>query len=124
MVFKLTPPATAGGAWIESVLHSFTENDGNSSHGRLIFDKSGALYGTTASAGGAGGHGSGTVFEIAGSGFVVPATFAGTPGKPNCHGESVSALARQYGGLSAAAAALGYSSVSALQEAIAIYCAG
>jgi hypothetical protein len=33
--------------------------------------------------------------------------FAGTPGKANCHGQSVSALARQYGGLNAAAAALG-----------------
>jgi hypothetical protein len=36
----------------------------------------------------------------------------------NCHGQSVSALAQQYGGLNAAAAALGYSNVQALQEAI------
>ena len=34
--------------------------------------------------------------------------FAGTPGKANCHGKSVSALAKQYGGLAAAAAALGF----------------
>jgi YVTN family beta-propeller protein len=47
-----------------------------------------------------------------------PPQFAGTPGKANCHGKSVSALARQYGGLNAAAAALGYSDVSALQNAI------
>ena len=32
--------------------------------------------------------------------------FAGTPGKANCHGQSVSALARQYHGLNGAAAAL------------------
>ncbi len=57
--------------------------------------------------------------------FIQPAArFAGTPGTPNCHGKSVSALAGQYGGLSAAAAALGYSSVHVLQEAIAAYCSG
>jgi len=37
----------------------------------------------------------------------VSTEFAGTPGKANCHGKSVSALAKQYGGL-AAAAALGF----------------
>ena len=30
--------------------------------------------------------------------------FAGTPGKANCYGQSVAALAKQYGGLNAAAA--------------------
>jgi hypothetical protein len=50
--------------------------------------------------------------------FIQPAPrFAGTPGKGNCYGESVSALVRQYRGLNAAAAALGYSSVKALQTA-------
>jgi hypothetical protein len=53
---------------------------------------------------------------------VVQPIFAGTPGKTNCHGQSVSALARQFGGLNNAAAALGYSSVSALQEAIMAFC--
>jgi hypothetical protein len=48
--------------------------------------------------------------------------FAGTPGKPNCFGQSVSALARQYGGLNNAAAALGYPSVRALQKAILEFC--
>jgi hypothetical protein len=33
-------------------------------------------------------------------------TFAGTPGTHNCHGQSVSALDQQYGGVAAAAAAL------------------
>ena len=57
--------------------------------------------------------------------FIQPGPrFAGTPGYSNCHGKSVSALARQYGGLDAAAAALGYSSVPVLQNAIRAFCAG
>jgi hypothetical protein len=59
-----------------------------------------------------------TVFKLANTGFVVPIAFAGTPGKRNCHGQSVSALAKQYGGLVAAAAALGFPSVRALQDDI------
>jgi hypothetical protein len=54
----------------------------------------------------------------------VAPVFAGTPGKANCHGQSVSALARQNGGLNAAAAALGFDSVDALQQAIQEFCAG
>jgi hypothetical protein len=53
--------------------------------------------------------------------FTQP-VFAGAPGKPNCISKSVSALAQQYGGLAHAAAALGYSSINALQIAIADYC--
>jgi len=55
--------------------------------------------------------------------FVQP-VFAGKPGKANCHGQSVSALARQYGGLNNAAADLGYASVGALQNAIMTFCGG
>jgi YVTN family beta-propeller protein len=55
--------------------------------------------------------------------FIQPAPrFAGTPGKANCYGKSVSALVRQYHGLNAAAAALGFSSVRALQNAILAFC--
>ena len=50
--------------------------------------------------------------------------FAGTPGKANCYGKSVSALVRQYQGLHAAATALGFSSVKALQNAIMAFCGG
>jgi probable HAF family extracellular repeat protein len=50
--------------------------------------------------------------------------FAGTPGTPNCHGESVSALVREFGGLKAAASALGFPSVQALQDAIRAFCSG
>ena len=65
----------------------------------------------------------------------VPATFsmtfsltgetvpeAGTPGQANCHGTSISALALQFGGLDAAASALGFSSVDALQDALKTFC--
>jgi hypothetical protein len=49
-------------------------------------------------------------------------TFAGTPGTPSCHGDSVSALVRQWGNLPAAASALGYPHVQALQDAIKTFC--
>jgi hypothetical protein len=52
----------------------------------------------------------------------VSPEFAGTPGKSNCGGKSVSALAKQYGGLNAAATALGFDSVGALQGAIEEFC--
>jgi hypothetical protein len=55
---------------------------------------------------------------------VVALAFAGTPGEANCHGESVSALVRQFGGLDAAASALGFPSVQALQDAIQEFCEG
>ena len=51
-------------------------------------------------------------------------SFAGTPGKANCHGKSVSALAQQYGGLNGAAATLGFPGVPALQAAILTFCGG
>jgi YVTN family beta-propeller protein len=55
--------------------------------------------------------------------FIQPALrFAGRPGKANCYGQSVSALVRQYRGLNAAASALGFASVKALQDAIEDYC--
>jgi uncharacterized repeat protein (TIGR03803 family) len=47
-VFKLTPPATQGGAWTESLLYSFKGGtDGSNPASGLIFDTKGALYGTT-----------------------------------------------------------------------------
>jgi probable HAF family extracellular repeat protein len=55
-------------------------------------------------------------------GFVATRAFAGTPGKANCYGRSVAALARQYGGLNAAAAALDYPDVDTLQNAILAFC--
>jgi len=54
------------------------------------------------------------------TGETVPHT--GTPGRANCHGKSVSALAHQFGDLDAAASALGFSSVAALQDAFKAFC--
>lgn len=54
------------------------------------------------------------------SGETVPR--AGTPGRANCHGKSVSALAHQFRGLDAAASALGFSSVEALHDAFKAFC--
>ena len=121
-VFELV---NSSGNYTEKVLHSFSGSsfsggsDGGQPQDGLIADASGNLYGTT-SVGGAGFVG--TVFKISGSGFVPPIHFAGVPGAPNCTGVSVSSLAHTYGGISAAAKALGYTSVSALQNAISAYC--
>jgi hypothetical protein len=49
---------------------------------------------------------------------------AGTPGRANCHGRTVSALARQFGGIDAAASALGFSSVASLQDVLRAFCRG
>jgi hypothetical protein len=48
--------------------------------------------------------------------------FDGTPGAANCHGKSVSDLAKTYGGMPNAASALGYSGVADLQAAITAFC--
>jgi hypothetical protein len=75
--------------------------------------------GNTAIVGGHGDNGSAGAAWV----FAKP-VFAGTPGEENCHGQSVSALARQFGGLNNAAAALGFPSVQALQDAIMAFCQG
>jgi uncharacterized repeat protein (TIGR03803 family) len=124
---------TAGGyVSTPTIAVSFNFTNGEPFAG-VIADASGNLFGTESG----GQYGDGTVFEVTDSGFVPPPLFAGTPGKPNCHGQSIWALAQQYGrlrpgeratnrddGLDAVAAALGYSSVQVLQNEISIYCAG
>ncbi len=46
VVFELTPPATEGGDWTETILYSFTGgSDGSTPNGTLIFDNQGNLYG-------------------------------------------------------------------------------
>jgi len=47
---------------------------------------------------------------------------AGTPGQPDCHGETISGLAEQFGSVPAAASALGFSSVKALQNSFRAFC--
>jgi hypothetical protein len=61
-VFELSPPATSGGAWTETILHTFGSNEGSFPTGTLIFDKAGNLYGTTF--GDAGTSYGGSVFEL------------------------------------------------------------
>ncbi len=74
-VFQLTPPATGGGAWTETVLYSFTGQDGDGALpvASLVLGKNGSLYGTTEYGGSAasgsacvsfGASGCGTVFEL------------------------------------------------------------
>ena len=63
-VFKLSPPAVAGGAWTQTILYSFTGGtDGARPQGQLVFDKTGNLYGTTVY-GGDPDLGEGVVFEL------------------------------------------------------------
>ncbi len=64
IVFELTPPATPGGAWTETVLHAFTglDGDGATPAAGLALSSTGVLYGTT-SAGGTAGKGTAFVIE-------------------------------------------------------------
>ena len=51
-VFSLTPPASSGGAWTESVIYSFTGGgDGAAPLAGVVIGKNGVLYGTTSSGG-------------------------------------------------------------------------
>src|SRR5262249_45832721 len=54
------------------------------------------------------------------SGETVPG--AGTPGQANCQGKSVSASAHEFGGVHAAASALGFPSVAAFHDAFRGFC--
>jgi len=58
-VFELTP--SLSGTWTETVLHSFTGEDGSCSFAPLIFDTAGNLYGTAYNG---GAYGWGAVFEL------------------------------------------------------------
>jgi uncharacterized repeat protein (TIGR03803 family) len=63
-VFSLTPPASPGGAWTESVIHTFAVNspsDGGQPWAGLVVGANGELLGTTLS-GGYGGQG--TVYQL------------------------------------------------------------
>jgi hypothetical protein len=64
----------------------------------------------------------GTTFNMAFAltGETVPE--AGTPGQTNCHGQSISALAHQFGDIDAAAPSLGFWTVGALQSGFALFC--
>jgi len=68
-IFRLSPPAVAGGPWIETTLYKFTGNaDGGNPQGGVILDSAGNLYGTAST----GGTGFGTVYKL-----VPPQTAGG-----------------------------------------------
>lgn len=64
VVFKLTPPATAEGVWVETILHSFTNRNGDGGvpvEGTVLISDD-RLYGSTSEGGGP--LNLGTVFEL------------------------------------------------------------
>jgi hypothetical protein len=60
--------------------------------------------------------------KFAGAAWVFAQIFAGTPGTGDCLDRSVAALSQRYRSLAAAAVVLGYSDVSALQNAMHMFC--
>jgi hypothetical protein len=112
----------SGGVWSQQGAKLVgTDAIGNAEQGYSV---SLSADGHTAIASGPSDNPTPTVGTVGAAWVYAQPLFAGTPGKANCYGQSVAALAQQYGGLNAAAAALGYSSVSALQNAIMAYCGG
>jgi hypothetical protein len=108
--------ARAGGVWSQQAKLVGTGAIGDALQGISV---SLSADGNTAIVGGFGDN------NDAGAAWVYSEfVFPGTPGTANCLGQRVSALAGQYGGLNAAAAALGFASVAALQNAIMAYCGG
>ncbi len=73
-VFQLTPPTTPGGPWLETVIYSFTGENGDGAYpdAGLTLGENGVLYGTTAYGGVAsasacayyGSTGCGSVFQL------------------------------------------------------------
>jgi uncharacterized repeat protein (TIGR03803 family) len=61
IVFQLAPPATPGGPWTETILHSFVVSEATSPRAAVIIDRNGVLYGTLAND---GTFGAGGVFQL------------------------------------------------------------
>lgn len=98
-VFKLTPPGKTGGTWTHTTLHTFIGSDGSRPIANMIFDRFGALYGTTYVG---GAQNSGTVFKltppIAPSGKWAETVLYSFPG-PNHVGPSVGLIFDDLGAL-------------------------
>src|SRR5690349_20457105 len=64
-VFSLTPPALPGGAWTETVIHSFDSPNGDGKYptAGVTLGDDGVLYGTTYHGGGTG-FGTGSVYSL------------------------------------------------------------
>jgi uncharacterized repeat protein (TIGR03803 family) len=76
-VFELTP---SNGSWSETILHSFTYDDGSEPAAALIFDNVGNLYGTT-NTGGSNGYGTAFKIDTTNQETVLQSFGAGTDGK-------------------------------------------
>jgi uncharacterized repeat protein (TIGR03803 family) len=67
-VYELSPPASQGGTWTETILHGFqyscNSNDGSEPSGGLTFGKNGVLFGMTAFGAVTGLSNLGTVFSL------------------------------------------------------------
>jgi hypothetical protein len=62
VVFRLTPPTTAGGRWTETILHTFAGgNEGAIPTGLLMIPTTGKMYGTAALG---GANNKGAIFEL------------------------------------------------------------
>ena len=66
VVFQLSPPATSGGSWTETVIHTFAggAHDGSNPVGPLVIDPSGTIFGATFRGGSATGNGFGSAFAL------------------------------------------------------------
>jgi len=69
--FSLTPPASPGGSWTETILQTFNGPNGAYPASSLVKGKGGALYGVTLTGG--ENHGAGTVYAL------TPPAVAGNP---------------------------------------------
>ena len=73
-IFELSPPPIPGDPWSETILYKFLGgDDGIEPTDRLVFDKSGNLFGTTEIGGtfnGCNGAGCGTVFKLTSPGLL------------------------------------------------------
>jgi uncharacterized repeat protein (TIGR03803 family) len=79
VVFELSPPATAGGPWTESILYNFQGGvtDGAGPSGGVVFDSADNLYGVTAN----GGSGE-QEYDFDSTGVAYKLTPPVTPGAP------------------------------------------
>ncbi len=90
-----------------------------------VTDSNGNVSTLATANGNAGSYNVGASFGNSTAQFALTnVLFSGQPGKVNCHGQSVATLSKRYGTLRAAASALGYPSVQALQAAIKQFCGG
>ena len=67
-IYKLVPPAVAGGAWTHKILHNFTGGTDGGEPVMSLVHKDGKLYGLNYSGGSCnnpGDGGCGTIFELA-----------------------------------------------------------